>query len=60
MYHITLTIPVTGVRTNKDAESMAEAMIEHLEETFNDNDTLKTNRAFYRIEKVAARRTSES
>lgn len=59
MYHITVTIPVSGIRTNKGAEAIAEAMIEHLGDTFNDNNSLKTNQAYYRVEKIVPKRKEE-
>ena len=60
MYLITLVIPVSGIRTNKDAEEVAQNMIEHLDDTFNDDNSLKIKYAGFRIEKGLLKRRSES
>lgn len=51
MYHITLTIPVSKIRTKAEADGMAEAMLDHLAETFNDDGSLKTDRAEFITQK---------
>lgn len=51
IYTITLHIPVTKLRTKADADGMAEAMLDHLAETFNDDGSLKLNRAEFITQK---------
>lgn len=51
MYHITLTIPVTKLRTKAEADDMAEAILEHLAETFNDDGSLKLDKASFSTDK---------
>jgi len=60
MYLITLVIPVSGIRSNKGAEEVAQNMIEHLGDTFNDDNSLKIEHAGFRIEKGLLKRRSES
>ena len=43
LYHITLTIPVKGLGSTMDALETAASMIEHLAETFNDDESLQTD-----------------
>ena len=50
-YIITLHIPVSKIRTKAEADGMAEAMLDHLGETFNDDGSLKLNRAEYTTQK---------
>lgn len=47
MYTITLHIPVGKIRTKADADGMAEAILEHLAETFNDDGSLKLDKASF-------------
>ena len=47
MYHITLMIPVSNNRTKADADGLAEAILEHLGETFNDDESLKLSKASF-------------
>ena len=51
MYKITLHIPVSKLQNDQEAESMAESMLEHLAETFNDDNSLKLKHAQYNIQK---------
>lgn len=54
MYRITLEIPVTGVQSGREAERMAEAMLERLGESdLNDDGNLKLRKAYYRFTKEA-------
>ena len=56
MYRITLEIPVTGVQSGREAERMAEAMLERLGESdLNDDGNLKLRKAYYRFTKEATR-----
>lgn len=51
-YNITITIPVSQLNGQEEAESMAESIIEHLSETFNDNDTLDTSNCYFKVKLI--------
>ena len=50
-YTITLTIPVLDLTNTTEAKEMAESLIEHLAETYNDDDSLDLNNAHFTVER---------
>ena len=48
-YNITITIPVKGLADEESAQDCASNMIQHLEETFNDDGSLDIDHASLRV-----------